>query len=295
MKTYAWILLTIFIFGCNQNTQSQNNKKHYVDLKTVADLQDYLAYKKGQKAIVSAHRGGPMPGYPENAIETFENALTYAPCIIELDVNKTADGKLILMHDDTLDRTTTGSGKVSEATWEQLQKLHLKDAEGTVTSFKIPTFEEVLNWGKTRAVMCIDIKKGIDPQEIVDMIHKTQAQKHSIIIVYNRPMLVKYHKIDPSLCISASASTVESVKETLALGVPSKNLIMFVGISEPQPEVYELLHQNGIKAILGTMHNLDNSALKKGEQVYQKLISNGADVLATDNVKLSASAISKMK
>jgi len=291
MKRYAWIILVVFFLGCEQSKANQ----HYINLDTVTDLQQYLQYKDGQPAIVSAHRGGPMPGYPENAIETFENALTYAPCIIELDVNKTSDGKLILMHDDTLDRTTTGTGKVNEKTWEQLQKLYLKDQDGKVTKFKIPTFEDVLIWGRTRAIMCIDIKRGIDPQEIVDMVQKTKAQKHSIIIVYNRPMLQKYHKLDSSLCISASGGSVEAVKETLALGVPSKNLIMFVGIREPKPEVYELLHKNGIKAILGTMHNLDNSALKKGEKVYQNLIKNGADVLATDNVKLAASAISKMK
>ncbi|WP_372369410.1 glycerophosphodiester phosphodiesterase family protein [Candidatus Uabimicrobium sp. HlEnr_7] len=295
MKKYMWLLLIIFALGCNQKPQDKNTQAHYINLKTVSELQNYLSYKEKQPALVSAHRGGPMPGYPENAIETFENALKYAPCILEFDVNKTKDGKLILMHDDTLDRTTTGSGNVNEKTWEELQKLYLKDESGKITEYKIPTFEDVLVWGRTRAVMCIDIKRGIEPQEIVNMIHKTKAQKHSIVIVYNRPMLQKYHKIDSSLCISASAGTVKSIEETLALGVPSKNLIMFVGISEPKKEVYEFLHKKGIKAILGTMHNLDNSALKKGDKVYQKLIENGADVLATDNVKLATSAIRKRK
>ncbi len=75
--------------------------------KTVAD---YLACLREQNVmIVSAHRGGPQPGFAENGLTTFANSLSTAPFFIETDVRMTSDGIFVLVHDDELDRTTTGT------------------------------------------------------------------------------------------------------------------------------------------------------------------------------------------
>jgi glycerophosphoryl diester phosphodiesterase len=64
---------------------------------------------------VSAHRGGPGPGLAENAIPTFRNTLIAARgAFLEVDVSQTADGVLVLMHDDRADRTTTGTGAIKK-------------------------------------------------------------------------------------------------------------------------------------------------------------------------------------
>ena len=93
--------------------------------------------------------------------------------------------------------------------------------------------------------------------------------------------------------ISASAKGVEGVRRLLESGVDQKCLVAFVGVYEPSKDVYDLLHENGIRAILGTMGNLDKKAEKHGLRVYKQLLKNGADILATDNVPLAASAIEK--
>ncbi|MEQ8748429.1 MAG: glycerophosphodiester phosphodiesterase family protein, partial [Amphiplicatus sp.] len=62
-------------------------------------------------SLVSAHRGGPAPGFPENAVETFARTISLAPALIEIDVAQSADGVLFLMHADRLERTTTGGGE----------------------------------------------------------------------------------------------------------------------------------------------------------------------------------------
>ena len=88
--------------------------------------------------LVSAHRGGPAPGFPENAVETFARTLSMAPALIEFDVAASADGVLYLMHDDTLDRTTDGEGGSDSLPWTDIQNLNLMDQNGRATGFHPP-------------------------------------------------------------------------------------------------------------------------------------------------------------
>lgn len=73
--------------------------------------------------------------------------------------------------------------------------------------------------------------------------------------------------------------------------IPTENLLAFVGVYEPPADVYALLHEKAICAILGTMGNLDRKASRNGIQVYVELLKNGADILATDEVDLASEAI----
>ncbi len=264
------------------------DKPHYLSFKTTADLQDYFHWSADKPPVISAHRGGPMPGFPENCIETFENALKYAPCLIECDVAKTKDSILVMMHDNTLDRTTTGSGKIGNYTLAELKELSLKDNNGTVTDYKISTLVEVLEWARNRAVVELDIKRSISPQEIVNIIEEKNATQYTVVITYNLPAAQRYHELNPNLVISASARGVEGTQCLLNSGINPRCLVAFTGVYEPDAAVYQLLHENGIMAILGTMGNLDRKAAKKGVAVYEKLVSNGADILATDNVPMAS-------
>ena len=92
--------------------------------------------------VISAHRGGPAAGYPENALETFEHTASRMPALLEIDIQRSSDGVLVLMHDETLDRTSTGEGPVAEQPFEALQALRLVDNDGAETAFQIPTLEE---------------------------------------------------------------------------------------------------------------------------------------------------------
>ncbi len=264
---------------------------HYVKFGSVRQLQDYLAYSPDKSPLIGAHRGGPLPGFPENCIATFQNTLTYAPCLLECDVSLTKDGYLVMMHDDTLGRTTNGSGKVSAHTLAQLKSLKLKDNAGNVTEYPIPTFDEVLDWAVGKAILEIDIKREVDPESIVKAVIAHNALAYSVVVTYTNDQVKTYAALHPGLMISASAHTVDGVKRILDTGVEPARLIVFTGVTEPDPSVYKYLHEKGIRAILGTMHNIDNRALKRGIRVYETLLKKGVDILATDNVPLANDAI----
>jgi glycerophosphoryl diester phosphodiesterase len=245
---------------------------YYISFKSGKELNDFLNRKTGSFPLISAHRGGPMPGFPENAIETFENATTHQP----------------VMHDDKLDRTTTGTGPVGSYTYTELQKLTLKDNDGKVTSFKIPTLEEVLTWGKNKVLFTVDIKRGVPYSKVVAAVRKTKSENNAIIITYNANQAAEVHQLAPDLMISASARSIADVERLNQMGVPNERIVAFVGTAAPEQAVYEYLHSKGITCILGTMGNLDRSAVANATQnVYGQLLANGADIISTDQLVLA--------
>ncbi len=87
---------------------------------------------------------------------------------------------------------------------------------------------------------------------------------------------------------------MEELNRLKASGIPNKNIVAFVGITEPEPALYEALHQNNISCILGTMGNLDRSAEARQSNVYANLVKNGADILATDRPVEASAAIQEL-
>ena len=105
--------------------------------------------------IVVAHRAD-WRNYPENSLEAINSAIEMGVDMLEIDVQRTKDGVLILMHDHNLDRTTTGSGDIADTTWEEIAKLNLKDHQGNVTGYKVPKLEDALLACKDRIMINLD-------------------------------------------------------------------------------------------------------------------------------------------
>jgi glycerophosphoryl diester phosphodiesterase len=106
-----------------------------------------------------AHRGHSI-AYPENTLEAYRRAIELGAEMIECDVNITRDGILVMMHDYTLDRTTNGSGRVSAATWEDIQAL---DAGGKFkpefSGVRAPSTEDtLLLYKETGTLSCFEVK-----------------------------------------------------------------------------------------------------------------------------------------
>lgn len=89
------------------------------------------------RTLILGHRGAPFAA-PENTLAAFRRALAAGADGIEADVQRSADGRLLLLHDDTVERTTDGAGRVGELPWSALAALAAGQGE------RIPTLEEVL-------------------------------------------------------------------------------------------------------------------------------------------------------
>src|SRR5262245_22912101 len=95
----------------------------------------------GKRVLVTAHRAA-HDVHPENSIAAIERAIEIGVDVIEIDTRLTKDGVVVLMHDDSVDRTTDGKGKVKELTFAEIRKLRLKGADGNLTDQRVPTLIE---------------------------------------------------------------------------------------------------------------------------------------------------------
>lgn len=138
--------------------------------------QDFL--QKSDETLVIAHRGG-LDHAPENTLEAFRHSQTIGVDILEYDVFITADGELVVIHDETVDRTTNGSGRVNDLTLEAVQALdaayHFENEQGE-NSYRgkgvyIPTVEEVFQeFGSKRQL--IELKATNDSDQYEAMIQE---------------------------------------------------------------------------------------------------------------------------
>lgn len=268
---------------------------HKIELNSVGELYRFLTYDEKRYPLVSAHRGGPAIGFPENAIETFENSTRKQPVIIECDIRMTKDSVLILMHDESLDRTTDASGRINQKRHAELKNVRLKDVEGTVTPYHIPTLDEALQWGAGKVIFTLDVKRGVPYDLVVDAIRRNNAEAYSVVITYSADQAQEVHDQAPELMISASIRSAEDLFRLNDRNIPDNILVAFVGTSEVDQQVYELLHGHGIMCILGTMGNLDQQASTSGGQVYMELVNRGADILSTDRPKEAGEALRRYR
>lgn len=130
------------------------------------------------KVMVVSHRGDWRHA-PENSLWSVKCAADAGADVIEIDVSLTKDSILVLMHDKTIDRTTTGKGRVSELTYEQIRGHFLKDGLGLSTSLRVPTLEEVLVLCKDRVLLNVD--KGFDYIDLIYPLVKKYGMLDQVI------------------------------------------------------------------------------------------------------------------
>ncbi|MGE8241964.1 MAG: glycerophosphodiester phosphodiesterase family protein [Sphingobacterium sp.] len=262
-----------------------------IQLTAVEDLYQFLTYDDNRFPLVSLHRGGPTSGYPENALETFAYNAGLQPVIVECDVRLSKDSALVLMHDNTLNRTTTGRGSVSEHTLAELKKLRLVDNNKKITPYNIPTLDEALAWGKGKVIFTLDIKNDVPYESVINVIRQQRAESSVVIITYSAGQAGKVHNLAGDLMISASVKNLDDLARLNEKDIPDNKLLAFVGTREADPELTKVLHDHGIMCILGTQGNLDKQATKKGFQLYASFIERGADILSTDQPKEAGRAL----
>lgn len=248
---------------------------------TVGDLLHCL---DGRAALISGHRGGVEPGYPENALETMANTLARGPMLLEIDVRETADGVLVLMHDEDLDRTTTGSGPIADATWAEVRELKLIDNGGTVTAFAPPSLDQALSWAQGRAMLQLDVKRAVDIADVVALVAARGAQDRAAVIAYTLEDALSAARTDPTVSISVEITDAERLAALRDAGVDTRRLMAWTGVAEePRPELWTMLSGEDMLIAFGALWYMDKDVEETGDAtIYAELAAAGVDVIATD-------------
>jgi glycerophosphoryl diester phosphodiesterase len=264
-------------------------KLHLIDAQTPQGLRELFRASADRLPLVSAHRGGAGPGWPENCLATFEATLRHGWALLEIDLRTSKDGVIVLMHDATLDRTTNGSGPVKDRTLAELRQLRLKDRQGNLTDHRIPTLDEVMTWARGKTILMLD-KKEVPVKEVVAIIARHRAEAYAMMLAYTLAEVLECHALNPDIMMEAMLGTRARYDEFAAAGGPWGNIIAFVGhTATPDGELCRLIRAKGARCMAGTSRNLDLEFLRGSvttmeplQAGYRAVLERGVDVIETD-------------
>lgn len=280
--TRFWIgLLWGWLVGLSSYAQEQ--PLHRLDFQSPEQLHQFFTYQKGKK-VVSGHRGTIEEGLTENSIEGMEAVLRHTPAFFEIDPRLTKDGVVVLMHDATLNRTTTGTGKLADHTWQEVQQLRLKDREGKPTGFRVPTLDEAIEWARGKTVLNLD-HKDLPLEQTAAIIRKHDAYSWVMVTVHSPAEARFYLDQNPDQMLSAHILTIETFKEYKAAGIPFNRMIAYIGpqVKPENQELYRLLHAEGVMCMISAAPTYDKLATKEARaEAYRAVLADGATILESD-------------
>jgi glycerophosphoryl diester phosphodiesterase len=279
-----FFLTTILYFGICQGWVYAQGPMHVLKVGNAEKLHAFFGFTGDDIVLVSGHRGGMVKGFPENSIQTFENTLRHTPAFFEIDPRLTKDSVVVLMHDVTLDRTTTGKGKVSDYTYEELKKFRLKDAEGNVTAYSIPTLEEVIKWARGKTILNLD-HKNVPLQMTADLIRKHKADAFVMITVHS-PAEARFYLSDHSQrMFSAFVKTKKEYDAYVAEGIPFNQMIAYIGplVKPENQELYALLNKRGTMCMISAASSYDKlKTPAERKAAYRSIVKDGASIIESD-------------
>jgi len=278
--SFMAILLVFLFIGKTINAQITI---HTIGLKNTSELIGFFRHSAASPPLISAHRGGSRVGFPENCLATFENTLQYMPAIFEIDPRLTKDSVAVLMHDATLDRTTTGKGKLADYTWEELKKIRLKDKEGNVTPYPISTLDEVLEWGKGKTIFVLD-DKDLPYKMVAELLRKHNAFANTLMTTRNAKIAKQFYQLDNRFVFEAYVFDMEDVAEYEAEGIPWSHVMAYIGpkdIPENAPLCREL-NKRGVKAMISGAPSIDKEFLAGKTTAYNDAFSHGIEIFESD-------------
>lgn len=279
---------------------AQTPRLHTVKIDSIEELQAYFTYDPARDVIVSGHRGGMMPGYPENCIESCEKTLSLMPTFFEIDFSFTKDSVMVLMHDLTIDRTTTGKGRVADYTYDELRRLNLVDRDGKVTPYRIPRLKDVLEWGKDKVVFNFD-NKYINTKGVSDEVRRAsldyyikQLQPGGEWSMYHNIML-SVRSIEEALyywnhgirnvMFCVEISSMEHFRAYDASPIPWKYIMAYIrlAVNPELQQVYDLLHAEGVMTMTSITGSSDKVKNPHDRRVaYMRELLAEPDIIETD-------------
>lgn len=254
-------------------------------------------YEEGKVSVIS-HRGD-WRNTPENSIRAIQNCIDLGVNMVEIDIKKTKDNELILLHDKTLDRTTTGKGLPQDYTLAEIKQMRLRNGAGVATSHQIPTLEEAMIVAKGK--IWVNIDKGYDYFDLVEkVLEKTGTTQQVLIkaglpyqkvVAENKAVLDKLFFMPIIDMVNPDAMTM--VEEYIKNMQPKAFEVCFTQIDQALQNVLDRIQKSGSKVWINTLWPSlcaglnDDRAVEENQQdsIWGKVIEMGASFIQTDRPK----------
>jgi glycerophosphoryl diester phosphodiesterase len=192
-------------------------------------------------AKIMGHRGAPADE-PENTLGSFRRALAVGVAAVELDVQLTKDGRLAVIHDETLDRTTNGRGPVRDFTLAELKKLDAGRGE------PIPSLEEVFDLVQGQAHLMVELKQPEAAGALLDFFQARRAFECATIISFWHPAVKALKQAEPRL--DTGVLMVGCPADPVGLARAARAGTLALNFRYVNRELVDAAHQQDIKVMV---------------------------------------------
>jgi glycerophosphoryl diester phosphodiesterase len=238
--------------------------------------------------LVAAHRAVHHV-HPENSLQSIEAAIKLGVDIIEIDVKVSKDGVPFLMHDRTMDRTTTGKGDPEQFTWEELQQFFIVD-KGKRTKLKIPSLDDALELAYGKILIDLDLKTD-KIADVVRVVNKTNNKDFVFFFDSDYDVLSRVSQCDKDFMIMPRAYSIQQTDSVITLFDPP---VVHIDFSFYTPQCVELIRGSDARVWINALGDPDKD-IKAGKEnrALKKLLQHGASIIQTDEPALLLSALRK--
>ena len=235
----------------------------------------------GQPAFVAGHRGDRASA-PENTLPALENAIASDMEFVETDVQLTKDGVPVLMHDDTIDRTTNGRGAVADITWKSLKKLdagswYSKKYKKT----RVPTLNQFFGvLAPSDKKLLLELKGFWEDEEVtlvVDLIREHGLEKRVTLASFDFTTIMNIEKVGPSFPRVIIMRIMPADPVRLANHFGAIAILTSPASLEADPRAVDNMHDAGLGVLVYTLNS---------EERWSEAIGLGVDGIITDKPSL---------
>ncbi len=230
--------------------------------------------------MIAAHRGAHSRA-PENSLAAIETAIAEGADIVEIDIAVTRDGTPVLMHDRTVDRTTTGKGGVEDKTASEIAALRLKGRDGLGGDEAPPTLARALALACGRILVDLDLKSDrLGP--IVETVNASGMRATSLYFDSDPAVLARVRALDPATRVMVRLTTDMPLAELLASVGAAQ--VVHADPESLSPGARAEVARLGLRVWLNSLGDADERLLAGDPAGVKDLLGQGASILQTDAV-----------
>ncbi len=306
-RGYLWLSLLLFYhcFGCTplENHPSEDRLAAIEQGDRPKDLHGIrtaLLRPNSDQVMIVAHRGDWRHA-PENSLQAIQNCIDMGLDMVEIDVRMTKDSVLVLMHDETIDRTTTGKGLLSVWTLDSLKALYLRNGANHPTHHKIPTLEEAMLLAKDRIMINLD-KCYAYFDKAHEILERTGTINH--VVMKGKVPVAQVEKefgkyLDKVLFMPIvdldqpnAEEIIEDYQRTLQ---PVAYELIFREENSPLLDRFPSLRQQGSRVWVNSLWESlnagyeDDQAVMNPDSIYGWYVQKGVNMIQTDRPRLLSS------
>ncbi|MBB5055999.1 glycerophosphoryl diester phosphodiesterase [Granulicella aggregans] len=235
-----------------------------------------------QQPVVCAHRGWLSPSQVENSLPVMEKTAQAGVAMIEFDLRRSSDGRLYLLHDATLDRTTDAAGPVLSKSAAELRQVHLRGPETGRLVEAIPTFDQFLVWAQHHQIeLMVDLKDAPSAQ-VVSELKRYGLLNRAILLTFDEATAQAALASDPQVRVSILTKTQSEVDQ--AIQTAGQHPIDLYLPRTGEPALFQYAHQRGQKIITDLMEGPDLQFAANGEDVYREYLKDRpVDILVSNH------------